>query len=159
MFYKIREAFHGIDSLTVDREGNQVEEDLKLATAVVILELAQLDGNYSVEEGQSMFLSLEKEFALGRDSTHKLLALAEQNVRGRGQVDEFINIINDHFDDTQKQRILAMAWKVISADGITTEKEALFAVQLREKLKLSMEQGLRARKLAESGVDLTKEGR
>lgn len=157
MFDKIRQAFHGIDSLAVDRDGNQVEQDLRLATAALILEIAQLDGGYSVDEGQAMFHALGKEFALSTDSVHKLIAVAEQNVRGHGQIDDFAKIINEHFDDIQKQRILAIAWKIIQADGVGSQKESRFAVVLREKLNLSMEQALRARRMAESGADLTKE--
>lgn len=157
MFQKVRDAFGGLDTLSVDKSGNSTDSDLKLAAAVVLLEIAQVDGNYSQDEGTMMFKSLEKEFGLTSDSAHKLLALAEQNVRGREQVDEYIEIINTFFDDTQKQRILGMVWKIISADGITTERESGFAVRLREKLNLSMEQALRARKIAEGGIDLTKE--
>ncbi len=157
MFEKIRQAFHGLETLSVDREGRQVQDDLRLATAVLILEMAQVDGSYSIDEGQAMFRSLGREFALSNDSTHRLVALAQQNVRGREQIDEFVQIINDHFDDTQKQRILALVWKVISADGITSDRESAFAVRLREKLHLSMEQALRARRMAEEASDLTKE--
>lgn len=157
MFERIRQAFSGIDSLSVDKNGNQVEDDLRLATAVLLLEMAQVDGNYSADEGRTMYRALEREFGLSDDSTHKLLALAEQNVRGGNKVDEFVTIINEHFDDIQKQRILAVIWKVISADGITSDRESKFAVSLREKLNLTMEQALRARRMAEEGFDLTKE--
>jgi uncharacterized tellurite resistance protein B-like protein len=157
MFDRIRQAFRGIDSLSVDRDGNQIDNDLRLATAVIVLGVAQADGAYSAEEGKTIFKSLEKEFALTPDSIHRLLAVAEQNVGGRERMADFISTINEHFDDVQKQRIMAMVWRVISADGFTSERESQLAVELRERLNLTMEQALRARRLAEEGVDLTKE--
>jgi len=154
MFERVRDAFKGIDSLAVDSQGTQVNGDLRLATAVILLEMAQIDGQYSSDEGRSLFLVLEKEFGLTKEKTHALLEKAEVNVGGQSQLDHFVNIINSHFDVVQKQRILADAWRIISADGETSQSESKFAVRLREKLGLSMEQSLRARKLAEEGVDL-----
>lgn len=154
MFERVRDAFQGIDSLVVDSHGTQVDGDLRLATAVILLEMAQVDGQYTSDEGRSLFLLLEKEFGLTKEKTHALLERAEINVGGQTRLDHFVGIINSHFDILQKQRILADAWRIISADGETSQQESKFAVRLREKLGLSMEQSLRARKLAEDGVDL-----
>jgi len=154
MFERVRDAFKGIDSLAVDSRGAQVDGDLRLATAVVLLEMAQVDGHYSSDEGRRIFLILEKEFGLTKEKTHELLEKTEINVGGQTRLDHFIGIINSHFDTVQRQRILADAWRVIAADGETSQAEGKFAVRLREKLGLSMEQSLRARKLAEDGVDL-----
>jgi uncharacterized tellurite resistance protein B-like protein len=154
MFERVREAFKGIDSLAVDSQGTQVDGDLRLATAVILLEMAQVDGHYTSDEGRSLFLLLEKEFGLTKEKTHALLEKAEINVGGATRLDHFVGIINSHFDELQRQRILADAWKIISADGETSQQESKFAVHLRAKLGLSMEQSLRARKLAEEGVDL-----
>jgi uncharacterized tellurite resistance protein B-like protein len=154
MFEKVREAFGGIDTLSVDADGIRASSDLRLATAVILLEIAQIDGAYSSEEGRSIFLTLEKEFGLTKENTHALLEDASINAGGQRRMDHFVEIINSHFDVLQKQRILADAWRIISADGETSQQESKFAVTLREKLGLSMEQSLRARKLAEEGVDL-----
>lgn len=154
MFERVRDAFKGIDSLVVDSQGTQVDGDLRLATAVILLEMAQVDGHYTSDEGRSLFLLLEKEFGLTKEKTHALLEKAEVNVGGQTRLDYFVGIVNSHFDDLQKQRILADAWRIISADGEMSQQESKFAVRLREKLGLSMEQSLRARKLAEDGVDL-----
>ncbi len=154
MFEKVRAAFQGIDSLSVDIHGEQVGSDLRLATAVVLLEMAQVDGEYSSEEGQNLFIALEREFGLTKERTHSLLGQAERNAGGKVSLDYFVSIINSHFDVLQRQRILSDAWKIISADGITSDRESAFAVRLREKLGLTMEQSLRARRLAEHGVDL-----
>jgi len=154
MFERIREAFQGIDSLAVDSKGDEVSNDIRLATAVLLLEMAQVDGGYTSEEGRSLFQALEKEFGLTKEMTHSLLEKAEQNVGGPGRIDHFVQIINSSFDDLQRQRVLSDVWKIVSADGVTSEREQKFAVYLREKLGLSMEQSLRARKMSEEGVDL-----
>jgi uncharacterized tellurite resistance protein B-like protein len=167
MFTHLREFFHGIDSLTVDKDGEKVTRDLQIAAVVLLLEVARRDGHFEQEEATAVVRAVEEEFGIDRDKALELLERAETSGRalelGRGEgieplkIDYFLRVINEHFDDTQKQHILAMCWKVILADGVIDNDESTFAVGLRTALGLTLEQSIRARRIAEEGRDLTLE--
>ena len=157
MVQKLRDFFHGMGSLTVDRDGQPTNEDLKLAAAVLLVELAQADSTIEQAESRAILISLEREFGLPREKSFKLLEEATLQARGAGKVGQFVEVINEHFDSNQKQLILAMVWRVISADGIAEKHETAYASDLRSRLGLSLEQSIRARRMAEEGADLTLE--
>ena len=153
----IRQYFGSVDSLSVDEGGDSTTEDLQLAAAVLLVEANRDNKRNNAEESRTIFKNIEKEFRLTAEQAHALVELAERSPKSESTMSEFISLINESFSDPQKQRILAMVWRVIMADGVVDHYESTYAVNLRTKLNLTMEQAIRARRMAEGGEDLTLE--
>lgn len=154
---QIRQYFQSLDSLTVDEGGQPTSRDLLLAVGVLLAEAARASGTETPEEGREMFRGLEREFKLGADEIHKLLELSHGSLNDPAIFDQMVEDINASFSDVQKQKILAMCFKVLLADGVVKTRESVFAAQLRSRLGLTLEQSLQAARMAEGGVDLTLE--
>ena len=59
--------------------------------------------------------------------------------------------INEKFNERQKQRVLAMLWKVVKADGKVDRFEERFATQVKFRFQLSEELAEEARAMAKEG--------
>lgn len=154
---KIRQYFQSLESLSVDESGNAASNDLRLAVGVLLAEAARSSGSESADEAREMFRGLEREFGLTADQVHKLIELSHGSMRDMSTLAGFIDEIAIAYNDSQKQKILAMVWKVLIADGVVDRYESTFAVDVRTKLGLTLEQSVHARKLAEGGYDLSLE--
>ena len=151
MFNKLKDFFSGGANLEVDQSGQASNEELQIATAVLLLEMAGADDDFAPEEIQACFRTMEKQFGIEDTNTLEIMEKAQTLRDERGKIDTFVKAINDNFSDKQKQLILAMIWKVIIADELIEKYEQRFAEQLRNRLQLSNEQSEEAKTLALEG--------
>ena len=89
---------------------------LKLATAVLLVEVMRADPASHVEERQAVLASLCEKFALQDDELARLVKLAEQAARNASDYHQFTSRINDSFAHPQKIRIIELMWQVAYAD-------------------------------------------
>ena len=148
MFGKVFEFFKGDASLEVDKSGAPTADDLQIATGVLLLQMAGSDDDYAPEEVHAVFRTMEKEFHISQDRALELLELADAARQAKGRIDEFVEAINEHFDEKQKQRVLAMVWRVVMADAKVDAFESRYAKQLKSRLHLSDELAEEARQMA-----------
>ena len=95
MFNKIKEYFEGEATLQVDKGGNVTDEDLQIATGVLLLEMAGKDEDYAPEEVQTIFRTMEKEFGLEDTEVLALLENAEKIRAEKDKIDDFVAAINE----------------------------------------------------------------
>ncbi|MEO8013797.1 MAG: TerB family tellurite resistance protein [Polaromonas sp.] len=89
---------------------------LKLATAVLLVEVMRADPQRHAEERQSVLASLRDKFALPDDQLAQLVELAEQAARTASDYHQFTSRINDCFSHPEKIRIVEQMWQVAYAD-------------------------------------------
>jgi uncharacterized tellurite resistance protein B-like protein len=90
---------------------------LKLACAVLLVEVMRADPAMDVAERQTILNTLNQQFALGSDESDRLLELAAQTAKGTYDYHRFTSIINDHFSQEQKIKMVESMWQVAYADG------------------------------------------
>ena len=156
---QLREFIHGVESLSVDEQGNPTSQDLQIAAAFLLLFVASADGNLEPAESRVLLLGLEKEFGLERKRAFEIVEIAQAQPMRRQEMEAILETLHSNFDEAQRLRILALVWKVISADGFSSDFENRAAVVIRQRLGLTLEQSAHARRLAEAGDDLTIEVR
>ena len=147
MFNKIKEYFEGEASLQVDKSGKVTDEDMQIATGLLLLEMAGKDEDFAPEEVQAIFRAMESEFDLKDTEVMALLEDAEQIRKEKGKIDEIVTSINNNFDTKQKQIVLSMIWRVVMADGNIDKFESRFATQMRFRLQLTEEEAKEAREM------------
>jgi uncharacterized tellurite resistance protein B-like protein len=138
-------------SLEVDANGDPSEKGLQVATIALLLEMAKVNNQIEKTEIDSLVRSVSFAFDILDEQTGELLEIATFMLKTPGNLDKFVELIATRFNLDQKQRVMGMVWKVISADGVADKYETSFAAHLRTRLGLSLEQAVRARQLAESG--------
>jgi len=151
MFEKIKGLFDKNTSLDIDANGEATNEDLQIATAVLLLEMAGRDEDYAQEEIKSIADALKRQFNSSHEEILNLLEKADSLRGEQKKIDSFISLINQHFSVLQKRTILAMLWRVVVADGQVDTFEERFTTQLKFRLKLSDEDVTEAQKMARRG--------
>lgn len=150
MFTNIREFFCEHASLKVDASNEPTAHDKHVALVVLLCSVAYSDSAISPEELGSIFKSMAQALGLEGAEAGEILEIADFIRRDQGErLDEFIEAVNAHFETLQREHLLGLAWRVISADGSASRIETAFAAGLRKKLGLTLEQAVRARQLAE----------
>ena len=131
-------------TLKVDKDGQPTPRDLKIAIVVLLLDVAHHDGSFSPEEVRELVRAMNQAFEMSDIEVADILEVAEILHKNNEKVKQFISAINEHFDDGQRQVILAMLWKLVKADGKIEKIEQQHAIKLRTLLGLSLEQATRA---------------
>jgi len=90
---------------------------IQIATAVILLEVAHADDDFSTQERDRIIDILREEFQLDEEEVAELIEASDQKRKGTVDLWHFTRIINDTFDDTEKSRIIDYIWQVIFADG------------------------------------------
>ena len=156
MFEKLKDFFAGSEkepaSLKTDQAGKATDADLQVACAVLLVEMARADKSVARQEGQAVVALMAVQFGIPEDRMPALIETAMAARKAQGKLDEFVRCINQGFSASQKQRLLAMIWKVVLADGSVDKYEERLAVQMKSRLQLSDEQAVEARRMAESGT-------
>lgn len=90
---------------------------LRLATAVLLVEVMRADPALGVGERQAVVAALREKFVLTDDALARLVELAEHTARTASDFHQFTSVINDGFAQEQKIRMVELMWQVAYSDG------------------------------------------
>ena len=90
---------------------------LKLATAVLLVEVMRSDDQISDVERATAVSALRSTFALTDDETRQLLAQAEITAKNSGDYFHYTSAMNEHFTQNQKIQVVEQMWQVAYADA------------------------------------------
>lgn len=119
------------------------EPAIRLAAAVLLVEMARADAELSGPERDALCRELEQRFGLGADEAQALLSTAEQTADHAVSLHNYIDDINAGFDYTQRRSILRMLWQVAYADGRLHRHEEHLMRRFADLLQLGHEDFIR----------------
>lgn len=90
---------------------------LKLACAVLLIEVTRADATLDATERQAILAALKRHLTLDSDEADHLLAQAASEAKGAYDYHRFTSVINDQFSQEQKIQVVESMWKVAYADG------------------------------------------
>ncbi|PCI65306.1 MAG: hypothetical protein COB38_11415 [Gammaproteobacteria bacterium] len=99
----------------------QSEEDkqhaIHLAVSVLLVEMMRIDGHINDEEKIALKASLDNKFDLLDIEKEELMSLANQELDQSIDYYQFTSVINSHFDQQKKIKMIEELWRVAFADG------------------------------------------
>ena len=102
----------------ISPEGNgDLEHELKLATAALLIEMMYQDGQAHDKEIDAAKKSLTGKFELTDDECHILFELAEAEVKEAVDYHQFTRLIASEFTQAQKIKVVELLWSVAYADS------------------------------------------
>jgi uncharacterized tellurite resistance protein B-like protein len=117
MFRTLRDLYESLVPPAPDAEPPAAEHALRLATAVVLVEVMRADGSFEPGEREAVQAALREKFDLADDEGARLVDLAGATASGSTDLFSFTSLIDARFEMAQKLRIVELMWRVAYADG------------------------------------------
>jgi uncharacterized tellurite resistance protein B-like protein len=90
---------------------------LHLASAALLVELANADAQMDANEQEVLLRILETKLDLDKATLDNLWQLAHEEQRGATSLYQFTSLINEAYGYTEKVQLLQHMWEVAYADG------------------------------------------
>ncbi len=123
--------------------GESREPAIRLAAAVLLVEMARADAEHSGPEREALRQEMEQRFGLNEQEAQALLETAERSADQTVSLHSYIDDINSGFDYPQKQSVLKMLWQVAYADGRLHHHEEHLMRRFADLLHLSHDDFIR----------------
>ena len=123
MFSSLQELFDTFTAGSPDETPQGRERALRLATAVLLVEVVRADAKLDPAERAAVFAALRRRFALPDDELASLVELANAQSKTANDYFHFTSRINDHFSQPEKIALVEAMWQVAYADGVLDASE------------------------------------
>ena len=123
MLKTLKDLFEALAPPAAGADPQAAEHALRLATAVMLVEVMRADASIQPSEQAAVRAALRDKFALGEDEASRLAELAAATARDATDLFSFTSRINERFDMAQKLRMVEHMWRVAYADGTLSEHE------------------------------------
>jgi len=104
------------ENIAVDNS-TDIEHQLKLATAALMIEMMQQDDVAHEAEEDAVKQALQKKFSLADEETETLFTLAHAELKQSADYYQFTSLINQNFNPQQKYKVIEYLWEIAYADG------------------------------------------
>lgn len=128
---------------------------LRLATAVLMVEVMRADNDCSTQEREAAIAALRTRFALADDEVERLFELAEAASRDAPDLYGFTSLLNKGYSAEQKLRIVEQLWEVAFADGQLSHYENQLMLKLGDLLYIPRADFVGAKQRARDGLGLS----
>ena len=119
------------------QESKEESHDIRVATCALLLEMANIDGEFSKEEQENIISMLKNNFQLSDEYVAELIKASEDELKGSIDLWQFTNLINENYSRDEKFNIIEMVWKIVYADGKLDKHEDYLVHKLGKLLRLS----------------------
>jgi uncharacterized tellurite resistance protein B-like protein len=123
MFRAFQEFFDNLTAVQPDQTPQGRTQALRLAAAVLLVEVMRADANVGPAEREAVLSALRSRFELGDDELAALLALAQAQSKTANDYFRFTSRINDNFGQPDKIALVQSMWDVAYADGVLDANE------------------------------------
>ena len=135
---------------TIETSPADIEHALRVATAVLLVEVARADFIIDPSEKLRLRELLEQQFNLSAQELDALLEEAEADADRLVSIQHVTRLLNQHYDHAMKRRVVEMMWQLVYADGEKDRYEEHLIRQVADLLYLSHSEFIQARHKAEA---------
>ncbi|MGI9219970.1 MAG: TerB family tellurite resistance protein [Woeseiaceae bacterium] len=127
-------------------------EALRLATAVLMIDVARADHVFDETEFNRVLQLVESHFELDPQDAAELVNLASDKADDLTSAYEFTSVLHKHLDDSEKTRIVGMLWQIAYADGDLDKYEDSLVLKISDLLHVSRARVMRLKHDAQSST-------
>ena len=120
-------------------------KNIYLATCALLLEMANIDSEFSESEREDIISVMKKDYDLSDENVAELIKASEEELKGSIDLWQFTNLINQNYSLEEKLRIIEIVWKIAYADGKLVNHEDYLVHKLANLLRLSHKQLIEAK--------------
>ena len=133
----------------IAEQPNETEADAgrraQIAAAVLLVEVARSDHEFSDAERQAVLGSVQRKFGLSTAEAQELVTLAESQSREAHDIYQFTSKIDASFSPEQKVRLIEELWRAAYSDSVLHGHEEYLIRRVADMLHLSHSQFISAK--------------
>ena len=123
-------------------------EEIHLAAAALLMEIARADSNIDEREEAAVIASLRRAFDLADDALEETARLAVTATEEAEDFYQFTRLVNEHYRAGEKQALVEDLWRVAWADGAVDKYEEHFIRRIAGLIQVPLSQCIEARQRA-----------
>jgi len=150
LFIQIRTSISA--EVTTDSDVANREDALRLATAVLMVDVARADYVFEESEFLRVLELIETHFKLTPEQSAELFNAAGSKADDMVSLYEFTQILHKHLDEAEKARIISLLWQVAYADGRLDKYENSVVLKISDLLYVSRGRVMRLKHDAQQSV-------
>ncbi len=113
------------------------EAALRLATAVLMIDVARADHIFDEREFDRVLNLIEAHFDLTPEQAAELVNIAGEKAEELVSVHEFTQLLHEHLSEEEKTRIIGLLWQIAYADGQLDKYENSLVLKISDLLYVS----------------------
>jgi uncharacterized tellurite resistance protein B-like protein len=110
---------------------------IRRATAVLMLDVALADKEFSPSELERLQALAESHFALSHDEAADLIEEARNEAEHLVSLHGFTHLLHNHLSEEEKARIVGMLWEIAYTDGHLDKYENSLVLKISDLLYVS----------------------
>ncbi len=113
------------------------ESALRLATAVLMIDVARADRIFEESEFDTMLQLVESHFDLPPEQAAELVNTAGEKADDMVSLYEFTKVLHEHLGEPEKAHIVSLLWQVAYADSRLDKYEDALVLKISDLLHVS----------------------
>lgn len=122
-----------------------LQHRLQLATAALMVEMLHVDEQITKPEEEKLQTLLKQRFALSDSEIDALVELAHQEKHDAVDYFSFTSLLNEHYSQQQKIKLVADLWQLAYADKVLDKYEEHLLRRLADLLHVPHKEFIRAK--------------
>ena len=116
MLKSIKQFFDNLAPKETQTEAEK-QHAIHLAVSVLLVEMSRMDGKVSDIELAHILDLLDKQFELTAQEKSEVMELAHEELDSSTDYYQFTSVINQHFEQSQKVKMIEQLWQTAFIDG------------------------------------------
>jgi len=116
MLKSIKQFFDNLAPKEAQTEAEK-QHAIHLAVSVLLVEMSRIDGKVSDAELSHITNLLNKQFELTAQEKSEVMELAHEKLDTSTDYYQFTSVINQHFEQAQKVKMIEQLWQIAFVDG------------------------------------------
>lgn len=135
-----KKFFGKITGIAQTDPDKQTFHDIRIATCALLLEMANIDGEFSAAERKNILAILKNDYQLSNEYAEELIKASNDELHRSVDLWRFTNLINRNYSIAEKIRIIEMVWEIAYSDGKLDRYEDYLVHKLAKLLHLTHKQ-------------------
>ncbi|MEM1174799.1 MAG: TerB family tellurite resistance protein [Pseudomonadota bacterium] len=125
------------DTLATETTETDREPAIRLATAVLLADVAQADDVFDEAEFDRVLRLMESHFQLQPEDAAELVNQATEEAEGLVSLHAFTDILHENLSEDEKAGVVRLLWNVAYADGNLDKYEDSLVLKISDLLHVS----------------------
>jgi len=148
LFAQVVETISATDTVSAEDR----EAALRLATAVLMIDVARADYIFDESEFDQVLKLVEVHFRLTAEQAAELVVEASDKAENLVDIHEFTRLLHDYLSEDEKARIVSLLWQIAYADGRLDKYEDSLVLKISDLLYVSRGRVMRLKHDAEQAA-------